>query len=480
MSASNSKCRVLPSKEAMIGDSQHTEEVKRQISKYAASDQPVLIIGETGTGKELVFRALHEQSNRPGDPEILSCTDLIGDPDKAQMELFGSEKGKFTNVLESHEGVFTRVGQGTVFLDEIGALPAPSQSKLNRVIEYRDFSPIGGKEKHRAECRIIAATNKTQENHYGLNRDLLYRFPHRIRLKPLCERQADIVPLFLHFCDCFCDKHGYTRFSSFEFHIIHQLLVYKWEGNVRELKSCVCDYVDSRVSSEHRYQVKERYLMDFRKTRAVPRGYSGRVDMPFHKYHLVDGSYLFNPEYFSVSWKDHGLEYHPVVWLLRGRLSRNVLKTFQSRVLKESDAYNVTTFDSMVTDLLCKVAKKAETQQQKEAERALDKSIPSKLKSAGTKYWMKQEAVKPRQHRTTIEHEQTQQAHTEEQPGSASEFNASFNDTLEDVKLRFVYEVFRKQGSKSSAATSLGIDRTTVSRMVDRFRKRSEDSATVG
>jgi transcriptional regulator with GAF, ATPase, and Fis domain len=208
------------------------------IALVSRSEVSVLILGESGTGKELVARAIHKSSHRQGQSFIVvNCGALS--PNLIESELFGHEKGAFTNALSRKEGKFELANNGTIFLDEIGELPLEAQVKLLRVLQEQEIEPIGGRLK-KINVRVVAATNRILEeeiaaNHFRL--DLYYRlnvFP--ITIPPLRERKADILSLANHFLQLYCNREG-KEIRGFSPEVINLLLEYSWPGNVRELEN---------------------------------------------------------------------------------------------------------------------------------------------------------------------------------------------------------------------------------------------------
>jgi Nif-specific regulatory protein len=228
-------------KTSIIGRSKGIQEVLRLVDQVADSSTTVLIHGETGTGKELVARAIHDNSRRAHGPLIqVNCAAM---PDTLlESELFGHERGAFTGAVTRRRGRFEEAGGGTIFLDEVGELSPVAQAKLLRVLQERAFQPLGSSKMVRVDVRVVAATNKDLENEVlkgAFRSDLYYRlnvFP--IFLPPLRERGPDILLL----ADHFVVKYG-TEFSRNVKRIstpaIDMLMSYHWPGNVRELENCI-------------------------------------------------------------------------------------------------------------------------------------------------------------------------------------------------------------------------------------------------
>lgn len=227
--------------EEIVGDSPALRRVLDAVEQVAATDATVLITGETGTGKELIVRALHRRSPRARGSLIkVNCAAV---PDTLlASELFGHERGAFTGAVERRKGRFEQAQHGTLFLDEVGELPAETQVMLLRVLQEREFERLGGKETIRADVRMVAATNRdlAEDVRQGRFRsDLYYRlnvFP--IRMPSLRERPEDIPLLVAHFAD----KHGKRfgrRIDRIERRTMRLLESYNWPGNVRELENVI-------------------------------------------------------------------------------------------------------------------------------------------------------------------------------------------------------------------------------------------------
>jgi len=200
-----------------------------------------LITGETGTGKELIARAIHKNSPRHGGPLIqVNCAAI---PDTLiESELFGHEKGAFTGALHTRRGRFEEANGGTIFLDEVGELSAAAQVKLLRVLQEKRFQPLGSSRVVNVNVRIIAATNRNLEQDIMADRfraDLFYRlnvFP--IYLPPLRDRGSDVILLADHFVLKYSKEMG-KNVKRISTPAIESFLSYKWPGNVRELENCV-------------------------------------------------------------------------------------------------------------------------------------------------------------------------------------------------------------------------------------------------
>jgi formate hydrogenlyase transcriptional activator len=227
--------------DSVIGESPAFQEVLRQVALVAPADSTVLLVGETGTGKEVLARALHEHSRRAQCPFVaVNCAAL---PETlVESELFGYEKGAFTGAVGRKPGKFELADRGTLFLDEIGDLPPQAQAKLLRVLQEGEVQRVGGLKPITVNVRLVAATNRDLEacmRSGDFRPDLFYRlsvFP--ITLPPLRERREDILPLVTHFIRRFAERqHKPTpRLGP---GVAERLCAYEWPGNVRELQNVV-------------------------------------------------------------------------------------------------------------------------------------------------------------------------------------------------------------------------------------------------
>jgi len=246
--------------EEIVGGSPALTAVLSHVSKVAGSDSTVLISGETGTGKELVARAIHRRSRRASRGFVaVNCAAIPRD--LIASELFGHEKGAFTGALQRRLGRFELADGGTIFLDEVGELAADTQVALLRVLQEREFERVGGQHPIRVDVRVLAATNRdlTEAVADGTFRqDLFYRlnvFP--LEMPPLRERQEDIVALVEYFIDRYARKAGKTlrRVSK---RTLDRLKSYPWPGNVRELQNVIERSVI--VSDTDEFTVDESWL----------------------------------------------------------------------------------------------------------------------------------------------------------------------------------------------------------------------------
>ena len=212
-----------------------------QIARVASSESRVCILGETGTGKELIARAIHEQSNRREGPYVtLNCAAVPAE--LIESELFGHEKGSFTGAGSRHIGKFEQANDGTLFLDEIGDMPLAMQAKLLRVLEQGDVERVGGDKPVKVNVRVIVATHRNLEEQVkqgSFRQDLFHRiyvFP--VTLPPLRERPEDIPALVTHFAAQIIRQNGWKE-VSFEPEALQALAAYSWPGNIRELRNVV-------------------------------------------------------------------------------------------------------------------------------------------------------------------------------------------------------------------------------------------------
>jgi DNA-binding NtrC family response regulator len=237
----NRQLRQRLGKYEIIWTSDAMRRVMAQVERVAASETRVSILGETGTGKELVARALHERSPRAQGPFItLNCAAVPAE--LIESELFGHEKGSFTGAAGRHIGKFEQADKGTIFLDEIGDMPLPMQAKLLRVLEEGEVERIGGDKPIRVDVRVVVATHRDLEAQVKAGKfrqDLFHRihvFP--LVLPPLRERADDIPPLIEHFAKQVSALNGWKTLP-FTDDAMRALQSYAWPGNVRELRNIV-------------------------------------------------------------------------------------------------------------------------------------------------------------------------------------------------------------------------------------------------
>jgi len=225
----------------IIGRSEPILQLRELALQVAGTDVTVLITGETGSGKEVLSRFIHEHSRRAGKNFIpVNCGAIPSGI--LESELFGHEKGAFTGAVQARKGYFESADKGTIFLDEIGEMPLETQVKLLRIIETGQFQRVGASETISTDTRIIAATNRnlTQEvTEKNFREDLYYRLRSvELHIPPLRERGSDVLLLAEHFVREFEQKHG-IAFQGFSHDSGELLLRYPWPGNVRELRNLI-------------------------------------------------------------------------------------------------------------------------------------------------------------------------------------------------------------------------------------------------
>jgi two-component system nitrogen regulation response regulator NtrX len=237
----NRELRQRLGKHELIGSGAAMSRLLAQIERVAASETRVCILGETGTGKELVARAIHEKSAR-GENAFVTLNCAAVPAELIESELFGHEKGAFTGAAAKHAGKFEQADGGTLFLDEIGDMPLAMQAKLLRVLEEGEVERVGGDKPIRVNVRVLVATHRNLEDlvkQNGFRRDLFHRvyvFP--LALPPLRERPEDFPELVQHFARQVAAQNGWKE-KTFAEDAIAELRRYGWPGNVRELRNVV-------------------------------------------------------------------------------------------------------------------------------------------------------------------------------------------------------------------------------------------------
>ena len=226
----------------ILGESPQMQRLIGQIERVARIPRPLLIVGERGTGKELVARAIHLASGRPAGRMVTINCAAIGDT-LLESELFGHERGAFTGAERSKRGRFERADGGTLFLDEIGNMPLPFQRKILRVVEYGTFTPVGGEKERKTSARIVAATNadlRVKIDRGEFLRDLHDRLAFEVlNVPPLRERPGDIETLAQRFLELFAAEIPAFRGKRLTEEALEQLRSYPFPGNVRELKNLI-------------------------------------------------------------------------------------------------------------------------------------------------------------------------------------------------------------------------------------------------
>ncbi len=225
----------------IIGSNPDVQRAYVTAARAAATNATVLILGETGTGKEYLARTIHYQSNRADAPFVkVNCTALS--ENLLESELFGHEKGAFTNAVARHIGRFEMAHRGTIFLDEIGDVSASVQTKLLRVLQEKQFERVGGSETLTVDVRVIAATNRDLEDAMRKNEfrdDLYYRLAVIcLNLPPVRERGADIEVFAHHFLSAYANETG-KNVRKFSDEALAELKAYHWPGNIRELENAI-------------------------------------------------------------------------------------------------------------------------------------------------------------------------------------------------------------------------------------------------
>jgi DNA-binding NtrC family response regulator len=262
----------------IVGSSEKIQAAYVLAAKVAAQNATVLITGESGTGKEMLARTIHYQSNRADKPFVkVNCAAL---PEHLlEDELFGHEKGAFTDAHTQRIGRFEWAHTGTLFLDEIGEVPLPVQVKLLRVLQEREFERIGSSKTIKVDVRIIAATNRDLQKAIEdgtFREDLFYRLNVvPIELPPLRERPEDILRLVQHFVHKYCDETGREDMKVDE-GAIHTLQTNEWRGNIRELENCIERAVilaeDDTIEARHLLLAPGGLTVQAAQTRAVTLG----------------------------------------------------------------------------------------------------------------------------------------------------------------------------------------------------------------
>jgi DNA-binding NtrC family response regulator len=227
---------------AMVGRSEVMQTVFRMVDQVAPARSTVLITGESGTGKELIARAIHEQSQRAQKPFVTVNSSNIPS-ELLESELFGHTRGAFTGAVAAKKGLFEVADGGSIFLDEIGDIPPETQARLLRVIQEREFTPLGDTSPRRVDVRIIAATNvdlKEAVRQGTFREDLYYRLSVvPIELPPLRDRREDILPLAQSFIRKYNEENGREISEHFTPEVLALLESYSWPGNVRELENTI-------------------------------------------------------------------------------------------------------------------------------------------------------------------------------------------------------------------------------------------------
>jgi formate hydrogenlyase transcriptional activator len=225
----------------IVGNDARLRETLKMVGQIAAADSTVLILGETGTGKELIARAIHDRSPRRARPLVkVNCGAISAG--LVESELFGHVRGAFTGALQNRDGRFKLADGGTIFLDEVGELPMETQVKLLRVLQEQEFDPIGSSKTIKVDVRVVAATNRDLQEMVREGKfraDLFYRLNVvPLRVPPLRERASDISLLAKFFAQKFARKMG-RQIAGISDDVMQRLLAYPWPGNIRELQNVI-------------------------------------------------------------------------------------------------------------------------------------------------------------------------------------------------------------------------------------------------
>src|SRR5213594_4402889 len=250
---------------AIVGRSDLMQEVFRLVEQVAPARSTILITGESGTGKELIAKAIHEASTRAGRPFVTVNSSNIPS-ELLESELFGHTRGAFTGAIAAKKGLFEVADGGSIFLDEIGDIPPETQVRLLRVIQEREFTPLGDTTPRRVDVRIIAATNidlKEAVRQGTFREDLYYRLAVvPIELPPLRDRREDVLPLAQHFVRKYNEENGRQVSEQVAPEVLSLLENYSWPGNVSELENTVeRAVVIAPRSEEHTSELQSRTLI---------------------------------------------------------------------------------------------------------------------------------------------------------------------------------------------------------------------------
>ncbi|MDY1038956.1 phage shock protein operon transcriptional activator [Lelliottia sp. CFBP8978] len=316
-------------KDNLLGEANSFLEVLEQVSRLAPLNKPVLIIGERGTGKELIANRLHFLSGRWDGPFIsLNCAAL--NENLLDTELFGHEAGAFTGAQKRHPGRFERADGGTLFLDELATAPMLVQEKLLRVIEYGELERVGGSQPLQVNVRLVCATNANLPEMVAAEKfraDLLDRLAFDVvQLPPLRERRSDIMLLAEQFAIQMCRELGMPLFPGFSDYARQTLLDYRWPGNIRELKNVVERSVYRHASSET--ELDTIIIDPFHRSTPVKSQPDARADIPSLPLDLRQFQHHQEQQLLEMSLKEAkynqkqaaerlGLTYHQLRALLK-------------------------------------------------------------------------------------------------------------------------------------------------------------------
>ena len=239
LTSENQRLRAkLALSRTMVFESQAMQRVAELVERVSARDVTVLVVGETGTGKELIARAIVDASQRAKGPYVrFNCAALVRD--LAEAELFGHSRGAFTGAVRERKGLFREAHHGTLFLDEVNSMDPTAQAALLRVLQEREVRPVGEDRTVPVDVRLIAATGRPLDEEPGFRRDLYYRLNVvTIRLPPLRERREDIPPLVRHFVERYATAFGLGRVDVPDA-LMQRFIAAPWPGNVRELEHTI-------------------------------------------------------------------------------------------------------------------------------------------------------------------------------------------------------------------------------------------------
>jgi len=265
---------TLIGKNRLIGKSEEIKSLKSKITQFSDSNLPILITGEKGVGKEIVAKAIHEESSRKDEPFLTINCGAIADS-LLQSELFGHMAGSFSGATSSHNGIFIEAGKGTVFLDEIGEISPAMQVALLRVLENKEVRPIGGTQQIPFKCQILLATNANLHElveNKSFREDLYYRMQRlTIVVPPLRERNLDVIPLAKYFLKQFRHSSLAPVFSN---DLELALINFDWPGNIRQLKNEI-EKMDLIQSRKPRYELSD---CNFLSEDQIPKVSSNRIE----------------------------------------------------------------------------------------------------------------------------------------------------------------------------------------------------------
>ena len=265
MSLNNKEINEIQNKVGIIGESAKVKEIVKTIMSVADTTIPVLILGESGSGKEVIAQAIHQLSDR-NNKEMVSVNCGAIPEGLIESELFGHEKGSFTGAISAKKGYFELADNGTIFLDEVAELPLQTQVKLLRVLETGIFMRVGGTQYKNVNVRVVAATNRKLEKmveNGSFRMDLFYRLKGiQIQIPPLRERKEDIEQFINVFIESFCRQNKIKR-AAINPESLDLLRSYQWPGNVRELKNIIETMIVLSHGKEITPQMVREHLVIF-------------------------------------------------------------------------------------------------------------------------------------------------------------------------------------------------------------------------